>query len=105
MPNTYTIITSSVLSSSTTSITFSAIPTTFTDLLLKMSVRSDQSGQPTSGLRMQFNGTNTASNTQLQGDGSGTSTARATGGSLQVLGTMNGPTSTTTTFFNPLISL
>jgi hypothetical protein len=38
---TYTLISSNVLSSSAASVTFSAIPATYTDLVLKASVRSD----------------------------------------------------------------
>ena len=41
MPNTYTLISSNVLSSSAASVTFSAIPSTYTDLVVRMSVRGD----------------------------------------------------------------
>ena len=41
MPATYTLISSNVLTSSQTSVTFSAIPATYTDLVLRASVRSD----------------------------------------------------------------
>jgi hypothetical protein len=41
MPSTYTLISSNVLSSSAASVTFSAIPNTFTDLLIKVSTRTD----------------------------------------------------------------
>lgn len=41
MANTYTLISSNVLSSSAASVTFSAIPSTYTDLVLRCSVRSD----------------------------------------------------------------
>jgi hypothetical protein len=98
MPSTYTLISSNTLSSTTATVTFSAIPSTYTDLILNVSARSSQSGASASGLRIAFNGTNTASNTQLQGDGVSVYTARATGGSLQVIGLINGPTSLATTF-------
>lgn len=42
MPNTYTLISSNVLTSSAASVTFSSIPATFTDLVLRVSARSDQ---------------------------------------------------------------
>ena len=42
MANTYNLITSTTLSTSTASVTFSSLPTTFTDLLIKCSTRSDQ---------------------------------------------------------------
>jgi hypothetical protein len=42
MANTYTLISSNVLSSSAASVTFSAIPATYTDLVLRVSMRSDR---------------------------------------------------------------
>jgi len=44
MPTTYTLISSNVLSSSAESVTFSAIPATYTDLVLRASVRTSASG-------------------------------------------------------------
>lgn len=41
MPNTYVLITSNVLSSTATSVTLSSIPSTYTDLVLKASVRTN----------------------------------------------------------------
>ena len=41
MPSTYTLISSNVLASSATSVTFSAIPSTYTDLVLRVSARTD----------------------------------------------------------------
>jgi hypothetical protein len=41
MPSTYTLISSNVLASSAASVTFSAIPSTYTDLVLRANVRSD----------------------------------------------------------------
>ena len=41
---TYTLISSNVLSSSAASVTFSAIPATYTDLVLRISARSDIAG-------------------------------------------------------------
>jgi len=40
MPNTYTLIQAQTLTTSTASVTFSSIPATYTDLLLKVSVRT-----------------------------------------------------------------
>lgn len=66
MPSTYTLISSNVLSSSAASVTFSAIPATFTDLVLRMSARASGSGN-LAGLAIKFNGstTNIYSNTNL----------------------------------------
>jgi hypothetical protein len=41
MANTYTLISSNVLASSATTVTFSSIPSTYTDLVLLMSVRGN----------------------------------------------------------------
>jgi hypothetical protein len=41
MPSTYTLISSNVLTSSAASVTFSAIPSTYTDLVLRVSARTD----------------------------------------------------------------
>ena len=41
MPATYTLIASNTLSSAAASVTFSAIPATYTDLVLRYSARSD----------------------------------------------------------------
>jgi hypothetical protein len=44
MPSTYTLISSNVLSSSAASVTFSAIPSTYTDLVVRASSRSTDTG-------------------------------------------------------------
>jgi hypothetical protein len=44
MANTYVLIASNTLASASASVTFSAIPQTYTDLVVKCSTRSDQSG-------------------------------------------------------------
>jgi hypothetical protein len=68
MPSTYTLISSNVLSSSAASVTFSAIPSTFTDLVLRVSVRRSASGRQ--DLRLAVNGsTSDGSNTWLEGSG------------------------------------
>ena len=55
MPSTYTLISSNVLTSSAASVTFSAIPSTYTDLVLRMSVRGN-AGAYSSGYTLGFNG-------------------------------------------------
>lgn len=54
MANTYTLIASNTLSSSAASVTFSSIPNTYTDLVLRISARNDDTGV-TETLRMQVN--------------------------------------------------
>ena len=70
MPATYTLISSNVLSSSAASVTFSAIPATYTDLVLRVSARSDN-GSVSDGLNMTFNGVGgtSYSRTMLRGNG------------------------------------
>ena len=72
MPSTYTLISSNVLSSSAASVTFSAIPSTYTDLVLRMSARSDAAGVWGDALNLQFNNDTTTkySITTLEGNGS-----------------------------------
>jgi hypothetical protein len=70
MPSTYTLIASNVLSSSAASVTFSAIPGTFNDLVVKISARDDQDTIYQS-VRVQFNADTSAiySLTDLRGSG------------------------------------
>ena len=78
MPNTYTLISSTTLANSTTStISFSSIPQTYTDLVFRISSRSTTtSGTYDTGYF--FNGTD-FSNTQIQAVGSTASSVRTTG--------------------------
>ena len=69
---TYTLISSNVLASSAASVTFSSIPATYTDLVLRMSVRTN-AGSNTDSIEITFNG-DTSSNYStrvLYGSGSG----------------------------------
>ena len=67
MANTYTLISSNVLSSSAASVTFSAIPATYTDLVVKTSVRETNN----SGVMLcKINGTTTGyTGKELTGSG------------------------------------
>lgn len=73
MPNTHTLIAGTTLTSTTSNITFSSIPGTYTDLLLKFSTRADANGSNDSfDTIIKFN--NSASNLtfkSLRADGSG----------------------------------
>ena len=74
MANTYTLISSNVLSSSAASVTFSAIPATYTDLVLRTSVRTDTAGT-FQDIEMIWNGIETTgyySQIWLNGDGTAT---------------------------------
>ena len=62
MPNTYSLISSNVLTSSAASVTFSAIPSTYTDLVLRTSTRIYVDGSTTSyPFNVSLNGTGTTS--------------------------------------------
>jgi len=76
--STYTPIATTTASGSTTSVTFSSIAGTYTDIVVVCSVQNAASGD--NGLRMQFN-SDTASNystTFIYGDGSSAASGRQT---------------------------
>ena len=70
MPATYTLIASNTLSSAAASVTFSAIPGTYTDLVLRMTVRSDRAASLVDQIKFTLNSsTANLSNRRLEGDG------------------------------------
>ena len=76
MANTYTLISSNVLSSSAASVTFSAIPATYTDLILRYSARGDDTGTNVIAA-LTYNGASTNfSDTYFYGTGSATNSQR-----------------------------
>lgn len=100
MANTYQLIASNTLSSAAASVTFSSIPATYTDLVLRMTVRTDRASQVTDGLRAFLNNDTSSnySNTYLEGSGSAASSS-ATGTFTRLwLGNCNASTSTSNTF-------
>ena len=70
--STYVKIASNTLGSNTASVVFSSIPSTYTDLLLKFSVRTSETGFTNDQMRIRYNGQSTSlySYTYLRGDGS-----------------------------------
>ena len=97
MANTYTLISSNVLSSSAASVTFSAIPSTYTDLVLRISARITTTD--VDDLLMQFNSLTTYSYTQLRGyNGTSVASSRATAASRIRVSEVNGATSTSNTY-------
>lgn len=103
MANTYTLIASNTLSSSAASVTFSSIPSTYTDLVVRMSLRMDTTSNYTKGLRYKINGTTANySRTVLGGYGTGYFSNRASATAFQYGGEIitDYSTMTTNTFAN-----
>lgn len=100
MPSpTYTLIASNTLSSSAASVTFSSIPSTYTDLEIRWSVRSTNASD-FENIIIEFN-SDTGSNysrTSLTGSGSAASSNRATSAATWNQAITNGATSTSNTF-------
>ena len=99
MATTYTLISSNTLSSSASSVTFSSIPSTYTDLVLKVSARGD--GVSALYLMAQFNSTTTGySNTNLYGDGASAYSSSNTITNAVFAGSLDGASQTASTFIN-----
>jgi hypothetical protein len=101
MPNTFELIASDVLSSTTSSVTFSSIPATFTDLVLKLAARSDTNSVDDL-FYIRLNGVTSSlySFTNISGNGSSVSSSRGSGSPLAFNYLLNGATSTANTFTN-----
>ena len=96
---TYTLIESQVLGSSAASVTFSAIPATYTDLVLRASARGDTAGV-IMNVNLQFNGVSgtSYSYTHLQGSGSAASSGRDSSQPSSYVGYVDSATATSNTF-------
>jgi hypothetical protein len=98
---TYTLISSNVLSSSAASVTFSAIPATYTDLVLRISARSDNANF-FGNIVYKVNGVSTAYNSATDLYGYTSSAAYSTRQSNQAFGgrtiAISGSTATSSTF-------
>lgn len=80
MAPTYSLIASNTLTTTAASVTFSSIPASYTDLVLRYTFRTGLAGSNQAQARLVFNG-NTATNysrTTLGGDGSTPNSNRAT---------------------------
>ena len=96
--NTFTLISSvTVGSGGASSIDFTSIPSTYTDLLLKVSARNNTSGAATDQLWISFNGsTSSFSNKILYGTGSAASSTSI----ARYVGALDNPDYTASTFNN-----
>ena len=83
MPSSRRLITSTTLSSSAASVTFSGIPATYTDLVLRCSIRTSVAGVVAVDPSMTFNSDSSSiySNTYIQGNGASASSGRSSGAS------------------------
>lgn len=104
MPLTYVNIASTTLGSSQTTVTFSGISSSYTDLLVKWSTRTDRSGFPSDQMTFRFNNVTTNNNygfTNL--NSSGSSRSSSSSGNVSYIEGGNGanaPTSTANNFSN-----
>jgi len=96
MPSTYKLISSvAVGSGGAATITFNSIPQTYTDLVIKISAKSDRAGYEGVGMLFSFNGsTSTFSSIVLYGTGASTGSFT----SARYSGDANGPAATANTF-------
>ena len=100
MANTYQLIASNTLSSSAASVTFSSIPATYTDLVLKISARTNY-GSISDYIQLVINGTTANySDTTLWGDGASTFSLRNSNASLSEVSTMSANNATANAFGN-----
>lgn len=104
MPLTYTLIASNTLTSSAASVTFSSIPSTYTDLVLRMSTRNNATGGVSDRgtfQRLTVNSlTSNYSLTALQVNANTASSNRASGESSIVAGGSPNSSTTANTFAN-----
>ena len=96
MANTYTLIASSTVGSGgAANIEFTSIPSTYTDLLVKLSSRSNRGGgQVSDGIAIEFNGSS-ASLTMRYLDGSGSAAGSSTGTAIWTRTSASGATAST----------
>jgi hypothetical protein len=99
MPNTYTLIASNTVGSGgAASVTFSSIPSTYTDLLIKTSARDNRAGQLDSEMYLTFNGgSSNLTSRSLYGSGA---SAGSTSSASQIPLTVVSAAATANTFSN-----
>lgn len=86
MASTYTPIATQTLSTNTSSVTFSSIPQTYTDLVAVLSVRVDKVSEDYFSLRLNGDTAGNYSMTYLNGDGSAAVSGRFSGLSQGIIG-------------------
>ena len=105
MPATYENIATTTLSSGQATVTFSSIPSTFTDLILVANVYGRFGSTTTAAFNLRFNGDTASnySNTLLSGNGSAAVSSRASNQTELQVGTIMAQNSTSSTVFPPMI--
>ena len=99
MANTYTLISSNVLASTTVTVTFSSIPSTYTDLVLRYSSRTaNASADYFVTLRINGSSAATYSDTRISGNGSAASSGAQTNVTSGYAGVNSGGGATANTF-------
>jgi hypothetical protein len=99
MPNTYNLIASSTVGASAVSdITFSSIPSIYTDLVLKLSIRGDNTSL--NDLSLQYNGDTASSYSYMELGSTGASTFSGSGSGVKNNTLLTGSSSTSDTFVN-----
>ena len=104
MASTYTLISSQVLASSAASVTFSSIPATYTDLVVRASARNDNTGSSGSdnSISMWLNGVNTGTSYSatalFSANNSPISTRQTSVASWAYMGSEDTATNTASTF-------
>ena len=99
MPNTYTLIASNIVGSGgVASVTLSSIPATYTDLLVKVSARSDFAINPQAALYVSSN-VSSPSSRRIEGNGS-SAASYTEASSINASGSTPANSSTANTFSN-----
>lgn len=101
MAATYTLISSNTLSGSAASITFSSIPSTYTDLVLRVSARSTRTAN-SNNLDLRLNGDSSAlySYTNIYASGTSVASQRGSAATEIFVGTMPAANATANTFLS-----
>jgi hypothetical protein len=100
MPSTYELISSTTLVSAAASYTFTAIPSTFTDLVIRYSARGTSGGWNYINLTFNGNTSSVYSHTYLMGNGSSASSSRSSNQTSMQLDTNTIPSQDTNIFNN-----
>jgi hypothetical protein len=102
MPSTYTLISSNVLTSSAASVTFSAIPSTYTDLVLRISGRTNTiNDRQNAFIRFNSDAATNYSWLRLRGDGTtASSTLGSNNNEVNFFAALDADNATANTFSN-----